>query len=109
MTPTQRSLALLRAEGFKAGVVEKYIPQVKRKQDLWGCMDIAAVHPSVGVLFVQVTSASNMASRRAKLVANPVVGWLRDVYGSGVVELHGWGKFGARGKRKLWQCRREAL
>ncbi|MGI9335763.1 MAG: hypothetical protein ACR2RL_21665 [Gammaproteobacteria bacterium] len=109
MTPTQRSLKLLRAEGFEVGVVEKRVPYRNITQDLWGCMDIAAVHPTVGVLFVQVTSTGNMASRRKKLATNPVVGWLRDVYGAGVVELHGWGKFGARGKRKLWQCRREAL
>jgi hypothetical protein len=36
MSPTARSLKKLRKEGWTASVVEKWIPQVKRRRDCFG-------------------------------------------------------------------------
>lgn len=105
-SPTQRSLELLRREGFIAAVVEKWNsfagPPDKRcvacgknaigvRQDLFGFADIIAVHPvSKLTVAVQTTSGSNLAARRTKLRASGealvcmAAGWK--------IEVHGWSK-----------------
>ena len=57
MTPTAHTLALLRREGYIAAVVEKWLPRVNLRQDVWGFGDVLAAHP-VGrvVLIVQATT-----------------------------------------------------
>jgi hypothetical protein len=70
MTPTQRTLKLLRDLGYLVGVTEKWVPQARKRQDLFGFADLAAVHPAhPATLYVQTTSGSNHASRRTKLQA----------------------------------------
>lgn len=103
MSPTQRSLAKLRADGYTCQVVEHWNPHVRRRQDLFGFADIVAIKPSVrGVLFVQTTSASG-SSRVAKLRGIAAVG-IALAAGNAVV-VHGWAKRGPRGQRKVWTCR----
>jgi len=103
-TPTSRSLDHLRKRGLDADVVEKWIPAVKRRKDLFGVIDIVAIsdHACLGV---QTTSASNLAARRAKAEEEPrLTRWLK----AGCrFELHGWGLKGARGKRKTYQLTRQ--
>jgi hypothetical protein len=71
-TPTQRTLAHLRKQGFVAGVVEKWIPQTRRRSDYLGGIDIIAVRAdpptTVGI---QATSDSNVSSRVKKLMSLP--------------------------------------
>lgn len=99
-TPTSRSLGHLRKRGLDADVVEKWIPAVKRRKDLFGVIDIVAIsdHACIGV---QTTSASNLSARRTKAEEEPrLERWLK----AGCrFELHGWGLKGARGKRKTYQ------
>jgi hypothetical protein len=45
MTPTGRSLTLMRRSGYLAAVVETWIPHVNRRRDLFGLFDVLAVHP----------------------------------------------------------------
>ena len=101
MTPTARTLALLRAEGWTCGVVEQTIPHTFIKRDLGGFLDIVAWAPGRGVMGIQATSGSNVASRVDKIRALPSAdAWLR----SGArLEVWGWRKAGDRGKRKTWQ------
>lgn len=67
-SPTQRTLRYLRDQGYAADVTERWIPQARKRKDLWGFCDVAALHPAhPGVLLVQTTSASNHAARRTKL------------------------------------------
>lgn len=101
-SPTQRSLALLRKEGYTAQVVERYSMYARVRIDLFGCIDIVAIKPGVpGVLGVQTTSRGNQSARTKKAKAIPELQvWL----GCGnSFEVHGWAKGGARGKRKTWQ------
>lgn len=82
LTPTARGLKYLRDLGYLAGVVEKWNPHARIRQDLFGFCDIVAV-PALtsdyfqasgnGTIYVQVTSGSNHAARRTKLLALPVV------------------------------------
>lgn len=106
MTPTQRSLALLRERGYTAAVVERWNAFARVRQDLFGFVDIVAVKAGEpGVVAVQSTSADNLASRRTKIAAEPRAAvWL--AAGNRIV-LHGWRKGGPRGTRKRWQVNEE--
>jgi hypothetical protein len=78
-TPTSRTLALLRGEGFHADVVERHLPHCFTTLDLFNVFDIVAIRADVvGVVGVQCTSSSNHASRVKKLLASEVLAvWLR--------------------------------
>src|SRR5947209_5697846 len=103
MTPTARSLRLLRQQGHIADIVERWLPQVGRKHDLFGFGDIVAVHPALpGALIVQATTRGHVADRLAKARSRPELAvWLR---AGGRFEVWGWSKQGAR-----WVVRRVAV
>ena len=79
MSPTARSLAILRRAGFIAATVEKWLPHAGVRQDLWGFADVLAVHPRDGViLLVQATTVAHVAARLAKARRRPELrAWLR--------------------------------
>lgn len=96
MSPTQRTLALLRAQGWRPEVVEKWNPYARIRQDLFGCLDILALGDGV-VLGVQACSGTDTAKRVAKLRAAAA---LPDLQRAGIrVEVWGWRKL----KREGWQ------
>lgn len=108
MTPTQRSLALLRERGYLVAVVERFVrfPPPGHRVDLWGFVDLLAVKAGE-VLGVQVTSGAHVSDRLKKIAASPHVAM---VLSAGVkVAVHGWSKKGPRGKVKKWECREELL
>jgi hypothetical protein len=100
-SPTQLSLKRLRELGYEAAVVEKWNPHAKIRQDLFGCIDILALDESGRSIWVQTTSASNMAARRTKLKANDILPRLAM---RGKVLLHGWKKVNGR-----WLCKEEEI
>ena len=101
MTPSARSVRLLKAQGYAVDTVERWIPGARIRRDLFGMFDLLAIRDS-STLAVQVTTADHMAHRRRKLASSLLLarckaaGWQ--------IELHGWRKSGRR-----WECRREAL
>lgn len=103
MSPTARSLKLLRTEGYSAAVAETWIPNPGIKRDLFGMFDVVAVHPAIqGVLGVQTTSGAHHANRRAKLLGNPTLAiWLK---AGNPAQVWSWAQFRGR-----WECRKEAL
>lgn len=111
MSPTQRSLAKLRKEGWEVCVVEKWISQARRRIDAFGFGDLLgylndpATTSTITALF-QVTSGSNFAARKKKILANEkAMGWLR--CGNGIC-LHGWRKLKIKKTRKYhWECKEE--
>jgi hypothetical protein len=126
MSPTARSLKKLRKEGWTASVVEKWIPQVKRRRDCFGFDVLACLpkrttgwnngrltwygeeRPDVlgGVLGIQATSSANHSSRKAKLLKNAeAANW---VAAGGRLEVWSWRK-SSRAQRPQWICRTEAL
>lgn len=109
MSPTQRSLAVLRKAGWTCAVVEQWIPTIKIRRDLFGFADVLAIHPRVpDTMAIQVTSSSNLSARLKKIMAEPrVFFWLASPYRR--IEVWGWAKRGARGKRKTYQLRRLVL
>lgn len=103
MSPTQRTLKVLRADGWLAGIVERFItagPNRKfgNRSDLFGVFDIVAVNPQVSLqehgtpstIGVQCFSTA-WREHEEKMVFHKenVVTWLEA--GNGV-ELWGWRK-----------------
>jgi hypothetical protein len=86
VTPTQRSLAKLRADGWTTAIVEHWNAHARVRQDLFGFIDILALRDGE-TLAVQATSGSNVAARVAKIAASetaPIVrkaGWRIEVWG----------------------------
>ena len=106
MSPTQRSLALLRSRGYLVAVVERWNSFVKRRQDLFGFIDLLAIKGDE-LIGVQSTSGSNVSARINKIIAEPnAIVWLSP---SRKIVVHGWRKVGPRGKRKKWECREEEV
>jgi carbonic anhydrase len=101
MSPTQRTLAHLRKLGYTAQVVERWNQFAKVRQDLLGFIDVLAIGDG-RIVGVQAT-ASAVAARVEKIRNEPRAReWLR---AGGLIEVHGWAKKGAAGKRKTYQLR----
>jgi hypothetical protein len=97
-SPTQRSLKVLRQRGLLADVVERWIPRVNKRKDLYGFIDILAIGEG-RIVGVQATSASNMASRISKIANHPNLGAVR---GAGIeIWVYGWRK----NSKGLWVLR----
>lgn len=103
MTPTARTLKLMRDDGWVAVVVERWNSFAHIRQDFAGFADVICFRPGDGILAVQVTTAGNVAARLAKIAAEPRAEIWRKA--GGKIEVHGWAKTGERGKRKTWTLR----
>ncbi len=103
VTPTQRSLAKLKAEGYLVAIVEHYNPWARVRQDLFGFADLLAIKGDV-TLAVQTTTGDNVSARLAKIGQSQAARlWLESP--TRRVHVHGWRRIGKHGKRKLWDCR----
>ena len=105
-SPTARTMAQLRLEGWIAEKVEQRLPIPGRfvTRDMGGFGDILAWKPGEGILAVQATSASNVPAHAVKAAGLKTLRpWLE---AGGRFEIWGWAKYGARGERKLWGRRR---
>lgn len=88
-SPTQRSLKHLRKLGYLAEVVEKTVPRVFIRKDLYGFIDILAIREGE-ILGVQATSGSNVSSRVDKIANHDNIGAVRK---AGIrIHVHGWRK-----------------
>lgn len=109
MSPTARSLAILRKRGALYGVVEKWNPGARVRQDFLGFADVLAIQPGqLGVLAIQVCSnaGGDVSGRVRKITTAPVAARARVWLAAGNrITIHGWAKQGPRGKRKTWTLR----
>jgi hypothetical protein len=103
VSPTQRSLKLMRDLGYHSQVVERWNPFAHIRQDLYGWIDLVCVNPTErGILGIQTTTMSHSGARTAKAMGNPaLIAWL---LAGGRLEVHGWRKLKGR-----WQVAREAV
>jgi hypothetical protein len=106
-SPTSRSLEYARETlGWIPGVVERYVHQIHKKYDLFGCIDIIALCGD-RIMGIQATSGSNHAARVAKALKEPRLrAWLA---AGGLFEVWSWSKQGKRGRRKTWTLRRQEV
>lgn len=106
--PTQRSLQYLRTNGWLCHIVEHWNQFAHIRQDCYGFGDILACNPDRKLIaLVQTTSAANFNKRFKKVLAEPKAAIWRTA--GGMILVHGWGKKGARGKRKVWTLREVIL
>lgn len=114
MTPTQRSLTYLRDLGFTCAVVERWNPHMRVRQDLFGFADLLAIKPGV-ILLVQVTSGSNTAARRTKILTECRENAAKWLDAGGEIEIHGWRTLatyrqdGTRAKRDKYHIKLDAI
>jgi hypothetical protein len=89
MSPMQRSLAYLRAQGFFAVVTEhRHFKARNVTLDLWGFCDILALRGPGEIIAVQTTSDTNVSHRVRKIEG---LESFPRVVGCGIqVEVHGW-------------------
>jgi hypothetical protein len=103
MSPTSLTLRFLRNSGYSADVCERWIAQARIRKDLFGCIDIIAVHRcEPGVLAMQATSLPNLGARLAKARSKAELKvWLR---AGGRFEVWGWSQRAGR-----WHVQRVAV
>ncbi len=100
----QRVLKALRDDGYLATGGERYDFYTRRRHDLFGLIDVLAIGHN-HTLAIQVTSRSNMASRRNKMRDSAeldqmlAAGWH--------VELWGYDKPGHRWRLKTEQLHQQ--
>lgn len=106
-SPTQRSLAYLREQGYTCDIVEHFNSFTKQRKDLFNVIDILAIRKGE-ILGVQTTARSSVSARVKKIAECEYVPAIRE---SGMrLEVHGWGKVSdgkyKNGKPKhKWACR----
>lgn len=99
-SPTSRSLQLLRRQNYLPWIVERWIPGANLRKDFLGFADLLALKVGEPILAVQSTSASNVATRLAKLQGLASLRtWLAC---GGVCAIHGWA---LSDKDRLWHVR----
>jgi len=102
-SPTQRSLKMLRDAGWFCAITEHWNQYSRRRNDLFGFIDVLAIRGDE-ILAVQTTSGDNVSARIQKIRGIQAAKlWLESP--SRKIHVHGWRKVGAKGKRKLWECR----
>jgi len=98
----QQTRKRLVEQGYLVENVEQYNTFSRRKNDLWGFIDFLAIKKNE-VLAIQVTSKSNMSSRRRKITEHENLAIVRE---SGIrVEL--WGFYKKENGR--WEVKIEDL
>ncbi|MCI0619140.1 hypothetical protein L0244_39730, partial [bacterium] len=69
MSPCQRTRAYLKAKGYQSAITEKWNAHARKKQDLFGFIDLIYLDPEENcIVAVQMTSGANHASRKRKIV-----------------------------------------
>lgn len=111
-SPTSRTLEMYRKFGATIQVVEKFNQFSKTRLDLFGCIDLVAMHEN-SIIGIQATSGSNHSARRVKSLALPGLKlWLQC---GGRFQIVSWTKKvtrnmdGTKSKVKRWYCRTEEL
>lgn len=101
-SPYSRTKAALEADGYEVGRTEHFNTFVKIRQDLFNCIDLIGLKRGEPLLLIQCTTGDHVAHRMEKMYEKAVI-----LASTGnLVEVWGWAKRGARGKRKEWTCRR---
>jgi hypothetical protein len=95
ISPTQLSLKMMRDQGYYAEVVERYNSFTRKRNDLFGFVDVLCLRPGE-VVGVQTTSYGNMSARIKKIREHENFKTTTD---AGIkVVVHGWHKVNNRWK-----------
>lgn len=95
-----RTLKALKAAGYLCGVTERWNPHVRKRQDLFGFIDMIAVRGDT--IGVQATSLSEKQRHIDKILAEPRARkWL---LAGNRIQLWCWRKLKVKVDRKSWQA-----
>jgi hypothetical protein len=64
----QRSLDFYRKQGYTCAMVERWCSFTHTRRDLWGIIDMLAIHPELPTLGVQICGRSTVAAHRRKIM-----------------------------------------
>lgn len=104
MSPTQRSLKMLRELHWECAIVERWNAFARIRQDLFGFVDILCICPFRGILAVQTTVAGSINKRLAKIETEPRA--QKFLEAGGQIVIHGWIKGGKRSETPgKWICK----
>ena len=117
---TQRTLKVLRDNGWTACVVERWLAHAKpygKRVDAFGFGDILAVRPAMKlnsikitesrIVLVQCCPGDSHAKHKTKILAlEELKTWKA---AGGIAMLVSWSRRGPRGARKHWVMREEQL
>jgi len=101
-SPTSRTMQTLKGEGWRCGVVERFIGPTQTRKDLFGIIDLIAIRPWL-ITGVQCCALSGMAAHRKKLMeenADATRAWLE---ATGRLEIWAWRKYANKIDRKVWR------
>ena len=99
MTSTKLSSDYLEKDGWMCGVVERWIPQAKRRIDLFGFLDMVCIKKGQPMLGIQATASGNATARIRKITDSESAKlWLSCGY---LIEVHDWVKRKKSNKRIL--------
>jgi len=104
-SPTERTLAWLRARGYSPEKVEQRVNFGKTTRDFMGFADILAIRlgDKDGVLAVQATTVDHIKDRVAKIKAEPRARLWRQCGNS--IWVVGWAKVAPEtGRRKVYKA-----
>jgi hypothetical protein len=101
-------MAYLRKQGYIVATVERWVPRLHIRLDLWHFGDLLACHPGrKEIVLVQVTTLPNLSSRIAKTKRQPELAqWLA---AGGKVQVHGWAKRNGRWSPRIVELQAEDL
>lgn len=89
LNATQKSVDRYRKQGYLCQNVEKYNAFTKRKNDVFGFIDILCVKEN-DIVGIQTTSKDNMSSRKKKILEHENYSIVKS---SGLrIVVHGWKK-----------------
>lgn len=106
-----RSITYIVNKGGIAQSVEKYIPQARKRIDLFNFIDVIAAVPDDGIIGIQICAHGELNAHWEKIlhdekIKNKAKLWLESF---GIIELHGWRKLknklksGKFGKGYHWE------
>lgn len=99
MSPTQRSLKLMRERGYVCEVTEHWNPHAFLRKDLFGFGDVFCLGDGEAVM-VQATSLSNVSARVKKITEHEHLAAVRK---AGLrILVQGWGK---RAGKRFYEVR----
>lgn len=101
-SPTEQAITAIKKAGGQHGITEKWNHHIKKRQDLWGFVDLLAMIPRGGVMrlvAIQVTTRSNMNARVEKIREKCRDKALAFLATGNAIEVWGTDKF--QGKNRL--------
>ena len=96
MSPMEHTLAWLRRHGWEVARTEHWNHYAKKRQDLFGFIDVLAVHSKHGLLAIQTTDGSHHAEHVGKILGIPVA---RELVYHMDIEIWSWSLRLTREKR----------